>query len=75
MSTESWEVQPLEWRAAGHAALSDVGRLRVIDSIEVGDVSPRDLAAALGPDTKGPNRCGHTTRACPVSRCRWWTGG
>ena len=48
MSTESWEVKPLEWRAAGHAALSDVGRLRVIDSIEVGDVSPRDLAAALG---------------------------
>ncbi len=48
MATESWQVQPLEWRAAGHAALSDVGRLRVIDSIEVGDVSPRDLAAALG---------------------------
>lgn len=38
----------LEWRAAGHAALSDVGRLRVIDSLAVGDVSPRDLAAALG---------------------------
>ena len=48
MITESSEVIPLEWRAAGHAALSDVGRLRVIDSLEVGDVSPRDLAAALG---------------------------
>lgn len=48
MATESSEVKPLEWRAAGHAALSDVGRLRVIDSLEVGDVSPRDLAAALG---------------------------
>ena len=48
-----WPLSPgrcsrLEWRAAGHAALSDVGRLRVIDSLEVGDVSPRDLAAALG---------------------------
>jgi protein-tyrosine-phosphatase len=48
MVTESAEVRPLEWRAAGHAALSDVGRLRVIDSLEVGDVSPRDLSAALG---------------------------
>ena len=27
---------------------SDVGRLRVIDSLEVSDVSPRDLAATLG---------------------------
>ena len=48
MVTESNGVEPIEWRAAGHAALSDVGRLRVIDSLEVGDVSPRDLAAALG---------------------------
>jgi len=48
MATEPGGVMPLEWRAAGHAALSDVGRLRVIDSLEVGDVSPRDLAAALG---------------------------
>jgi protein-tyrosine-phosphatase len=48
MATESSGVKPLEWRAAGHAALSDAGRLRVIDSLEVGDVSPRDLAAALG---------------------------
>jgi protein-tyrosine-phosphatase len=38
----------VQWRAAGHAALSDVGRLRVVDSLEVGDVSPRDLAASLG---------------------------
>ncbi len=48
MATESLGVEPLEWRAAGHAALSDVGRLRVVDSLEVGDISPRDLAAALG---------------------------
>lgn len=48
MVTESAEVRALEWRAAGHAALSDVGRLRVVDSLEVGDISPRDLATALG---------------------------
>lgn len=48
MATESLGVEPLEWRAAGHAALSDVGRLRVVDSLEVGDISPRDLAASLG---------------------------
>ena len=48
MVTESTQVTGLEWRAAGHAALSDVGRLRVVDSLEVGDLSPRDLSAALG---------------------------
>jgi protein-tyrosine-phosphatase len=48
MTTESQQVPGVEWRAAGHAALSDVGRLRVVDSLEVGDVSPRDLAGALG---------------------------
>jgi len=41
-------MESIEWRASAHAALSDVGRLRVIDSLEVGDISPRDLAAALG---------------------------
>ena len=48
MATESPQVHDLAWRAAGHAALSDVGRLQVVDSLEVGDISPRDLAAALG---------------------------
>ena len=48
MTTESRSPRDLAWRAAGHAALSDVGRLRVIDSLEVSDVSPRDLAVALG---------------------------
>ncbi len=48
MATESLGMEPLEWRAAGHAALSDVGRLQVIDSLAVGDLSPRDLAARLG---------------------------
>ena len=48
MATESTQVRSVEWRAQGHAALSDVGRLRVVDSLEMGDVSPRDLAAALG---------------------------
>ena len=48
MLTESSGADDLAWRAAGHAALSDVGRLRVIDSLEVADVSPRNLAATLG---------------------------
>ena len=48
MATESPQVRDVAWRAAGHAALSDVGRLRVVDSLEVGDISPRDLAATLG---------------------------
>ena len=48
MVTEPEVVGPLEWRAAGHAALSDVGRLRVIGCLAVGDISPRDLASALG---------------------------
>ena len=48
MATESQPVHDLEWRAAGHGALSDVGRLQVVDSLEVGDISPRDLAAGLG---------------------------
>jgi protein-tyrosine-phosphatase len=48
MTTESPAAHELLWRAHGHAALSDVGRLRVVDSLEVGDLSPRDLAASLG---------------------------
>ena len=48
MATESTTVRGVQWRAAGHAALADVGRLRVVDSLEVGDISPRDLAASLG---------------------------
>ena len=48
MATESPHVTAQQWRAAGHGALSDVGRLRVVDSLEVGDISPRDLAASLG---------------------------
>ena len=48
MATESTTVGGVQWRAAGHAALADVGRLQVVDSLEVGDISPRDLAASLG---------------------------
>lgn len=48
MATEFHQARCVQWRAAGHAALSDVGRLRVVDSLEVSDISPRDLAAALG---------------------------
>ena len=53
------EVTLAQWRLSARgsrpglacgrsAALSDVGRLQVVDSLEVGDISPRDLAAALG---------------------------
>ena len=45
-STAEPVVPSVAWRAAGHAALSDVGRLSVIDSLGVGDLRPRDLAAA-----------------------------
>jgi protein-tyrosine-phosphatase len=48
MVTERDRDAVLAWRAAAHAALSDPGRLAVVDSLEVGDLSPRDLAAALG---------------------------
>ena len=48
MPTESTSARDLGRRAAGHAALADVGRLAVIDSLEVADLSPRDLAAMLG---------------------------
>lgn len=48
MVTESRRWGEVAWRAAGHAALSDVARLRLVDSLAVGDSSPRDLAASLG---------------------------
>lgn len=48
MATESAQIETLQWRAAGHAALSDAGRLGVVDSLEINDISPRDLAATLG---------------------------
>jgi len=48
MPTERIDAGDLGWRVAGHAALSDAGRLRVIDCLEVADVSPRELAATLG---------------------------
>jgi protein-tyrosine-phosphatase len=48
MTTEPTDDRDLRLRAAGHAALSDVGRLRVVDALGEGDLSPRDLAARLG---------------------------
>jgi protein-tyrosine-phosphatase/DNA-binding transcriptional ArsR family regulator len=48
MGTEPSGRRDVAWRAAAHAALSDVGRLRVVDALAVGDLSPRDLALALG---------------------------
>lgn len=38
----------LGWRAAAHAALADPARLRIIDTLGFGDVSPSELAIALG---------------------------
>lgn len=48
MSTESPSSPGLAWRVAAHAALSDAGRLRVVDVLGVGDASPSDLAANVG---------------------------
>jgi protein-tyrosine-phosphatase/DNA-binding transcriptional ArsR family regulator len=48
MATERDRGPDLAWRASAHAALADPGRLAVVDSLEIGDLSPRDLAAALG---------------------------
>jgi protein-tyrosine-phosphatase/DNA-binding transcriptional ArsR family regulator len=45
MNTE--RISRLERRAALHAALSDPARLRIIDTLEVGDASPSELAAML----------------------------
>jgi ArsR family transcriptional regulator, arsenate/arsenite/antimonite-responsive transcriptional repressor / arsenate reductase (thioredoxin) len=45
MSTE--RASGLERRAALHAALSDPARLRVIDTLSVGDASPSELAGML----------------------------
>lgn len=38
----------LELRAARHAALADPARLRVVDALTLGDLSPRDLGERLG---------------------------
>jgi ArsR family transcriptional regulator, arsenate/arsenite/antimonite-responsive transcriptional repressor / arsenate reductase (thioredoxin) len=48
MGTEKPVTADLVWRAAGHAALADPGRLRVVDALVLGDRSPSDLALELG---------------------------
>jgi ArsR family transcriptional regulator, arsenate/arsenite/antimonite-responsive transcriptional repressor / arsenate reductase (thioredoxin) len=45
MNTE--RVSELERRAGLHAALSDPARLRIIDTLSVGDTSPSELAGLL----------------------------
>lgn len=45
MNTEALD---LERRAARHAALADPARLRIVDLLALGDLSPTDLRAALG---------------------------
>jgi protein-tyrosine-phosphatase len=42
------QVLDLEKRAAIHAALGDPARLRIVDILMVGDISPSELADALG---------------------------
>ncbi|MDH2413041.1 helix-turn-helix domain-containing protein [Nocardioides sp. CER19] len=41
-------MSELERRAAVHAALGDVARLRVVDTLRLGDASPSELSTALG---------------------------
>src|SRR5262250_3966959 len=45
MDTE--RMSPLQRRAALHGALSDPGRLRIVDTLALGDTSPSELAAML----------------------------
>lgn len=46
MNTE--QTRELEYRAAVHAALGDVMRLRIVDTLQLGDASPSELSTALG---------------------------
>jgi len=41
-------MSQLQRRAAVHAALSDPARLRIVDTLSVGDASPSELARMLG---------------------------
>lgn len=47
MTAEDQDADLLR-RAAGHSALSDPGRLRLVDAVGIGDRSPSDLAKDLG---------------------------
>ena len=48
MNTELTTKSPtVEQRAAIHAALADPARLRIIDTLSLGDASPSELAASL----------------------------
>ena len=42
------ESSPFAVRAARHAALADVARLRIVDALAVGDLSPHELGERLG---------------------------
>lgn len=44
----SEQTRELERRAAVHAALGDVARLRIVDTLRLGDASPSELSTALG---------------------------
>lgn len=46
MNTE--RIDQVEARAAKHAALSDPSRLRIVDRLTLGDLSPTEIGVALG---------------------------
>lgn len=46
MNTE--RIDQVEVRAAKHAALSDPSRLRIVDRLTLGDLSPTEIGMALG---------------------------
>ncbi|MFB2598030.1 helix-turn-helix domain-containing protein [Herbiconiux sp. P17] len=46
MNTERNEA--IAWRAAKHAALSEPARLRIVDLLTLGDLSPTEIQLALG---------------------------
>lgn len=48
MMIEAMTSIPLELRAARHAALADPARLRVVDLLALGDLSPHELGERLG---------------------------
>lgn len=61
----------LEHRAAVHAALGDPARLRIVDMLRLGDISPSELAARLGmPSNLLAHHLGVLERAGVVSRHR-----
>lgn len=65
------EDNPLHRRAAVHAALADAARLRIVDTLTLGDASPSELAQLLGmPSNLVAHHLGVLEQAGLVSRHR-----